>query len=446
MSTTTIDYTAIDGTEDGVNVLADIKAQIQNAQNDMQDRTADDQAASITALWTFGNLITADGAPAGSGWLKAVHAGVMGGNTLDNSLLIRSAADYTNTIFRPFSDGVAVSADDFQYEHDNALWAFLGKVRVDGVLDLNGNIELAAQTISGNPTVTGFWTYTSSGYTTVAGAVGLADFWESSTSAQGEGLSMWFSNTGDDWYVAPVTDTNGAGTAWSLARGLHWDFPTDEWQIGDDAIWNNGNFPVTVTSPSTGQVLKWDGSKWTNQSLSASGIVDFKIVDGDTTVVTMGDNNYIKFVEGAGISINFTDTSTGSSSDPFDLTIGIDNNLISGEPELTSGLLATDELLVSNGGILNRMDISVLSDYLNVPDNAIQDTDFSADGIMVRTASGVYTSRTIVNSDGTLSISNGNGDAGNPTLSVIGVDGQKVSIQTTAPSSPSTNDIWIDVS
>jgi len=49
----------------------------------------------------------------------------------------------------------------------------------------------------------------------------------------------------------------------------------------------------------------------------------FVIEDGDGTEVTITENKEIKFVEGGGIDINFTDTSTGSDGDPFDLTFTV---------------------------------------------------------------------------------------------------------------------------
>lgn len=56
---------------------------------------------------------------------------------------------------------------------------------------------------------------------------------------------------------------------------------------------------------------------------------DFVIQDGDGTNVTINDGNYIKFIEGAGsgatIDINWTDTTPGSSGDPYDLTFAVTN-------------------------------------------------------------------------------------------------------------------------
>lgn len=58
----------------------------------------------------------------------------------------------------------------------------------------------------------------------------------------------------------------------------------------------------------------------------------------------------------------------------------LNNNVISGQTELTSGLVSTDELLVSDANVLKRMDIGVLQTYmqnnLSFYDNF--DTDFNA--------------------------------------------------------------------
>lgn len=49
----------------------------------------------------------------------------------------------------------------------------------------------------------------------------------------------------------------------------------------------------------------------------------FVIEDGDGTEVTITENKEIKFVEGANIDINWTDTSNGSDADPYDLTFAV---------------------------------------------------------------------------------------------------------------------------
>lgn len=49
--------------------------------------------------------------------------------------------------------------------------------------------------------------------------------------------------------------------------------------------------------------------------------ITWEIEDGDGTVLNMAESKRIKYVEGSGIDINWTDTSTGSAADPYDLTV-----------------------------------------------------------------------------------------------------------------------------
>ena len=64
-------------------------------------------------------------------------------------------------------------------------------------------------------------------------------------------------------------------------------------------------------------------------SLNTGGSVvqSFVIEDGDGTEVSVTDGKEIKFVEGDGIDINWTDTSTGSDADPYDLTFALKTDM-----------------------------------------------------------------------------------------------------------------------
>ena len=64
-------------------------------------------------------------------------------------------------------------------------------------------------------------------------------------------------------------------------------------------------------------------------SLNTGGSVvqSFVIEDGDGTEVSVTDGKEIKFVEGGGIDINWTDTSTGSDADPYDLTFALKTDM-----------------------------------------------------------------------------------------------------------------------
>jgi cytoskeletal protein CcmA (bactofilin family) len=65
--------------------------------------------------------------------------------------------------------------------------------------------------------------------------------------------------------------------------------------------------------------------------------MQFVLEDGDGTEVQITKDKEVKFVEGGGLDINWTDTSTGSDADPYDLTFTINAS----QTGITS-LLATD--------------------------------------------------------------------------------------------------------
>lgn len=52
----------------------------------------------------------------------------------------------------------------------------------------------------------------------------------------------------------------------------------------------------------------------------------FQLEDGDGTEVTISNGKEVKFVEGSGIDINWTDTSNGTDGDPYDLTFTVDHD------------------------------------------------------------------------------------------------------------------------
>ena len=86
----------------------------------------------------------------------------------------------------------------------------------------------------------------------------------------------------------------------------------------------------------------------------------FVIEDGDGTEVTITENKEIKFVEGGNIDINFTDTSTGSDGDPYDLSFSVPDASATvkgvAERALTSEALAgtDDTRFVTPAGLAAR--------------------------------------------------------------------------------------------
>lgn len=115
-----------------------------------------------------------------------------------------------------------------------------------------------------------------------------------------------------------------------------------------------------------------DGAGGTNKSMTVSNLqtymqsnltfttntdtVDmgdgFVLEDGDGTEVTITENKEVKFVEGGGIDIDWTDTSDGSDGDPYDLTFtvsGVTNAMLAGS--IANAKLANSSISVGGSDI-----------------------------------------------------------------------------------------------
>jgi hypothetical protein len=100
-------------------------------------------------------------------------------------------------------------------------------------------------------------------------------------------------------YTAHEDTSNLSGTYGSTANGTKID------EITVDA---NGHI-TAITTGATGNMT------------------GFFVEDGDGTEVQINNSNEWKFVEGGGVDINWTDTSTGSDTDPYDLTFTLNSDL-----------------------------------------------------------------------------------------------------------------------
>ena len=71
----------------------------------------------------------------------------------------------------------------------------------------------------------------------------------------------------------------------------------------------------------------------------------FVLEDGDGTEVNIASGKEIKFVDGSGIDINWTDVSDGTDADPYDLTFALDINGATDGTSITVDV-ASDKLLL----------------------------------------------------------------------------------------------------
>ena len=155
----------------------------------------------------------------------------------------------------------------------------------------------------------------------------------------------------------------------------------------------------------------------------------FTVEDGDTTDVVISNGKHWKFVEGGGININWTDTSTGSSTDEYDLTFTLSKtlgDLLQDESHVLRGVAPHDVLIQSAQSLKFQIDYDESStagthtfDFINgagstvatidesgVPTFSIGGKGSAASSVIVDGGSGSLTSRTLSEFKSDASLSN----------------------------------------
>ena len=108
----------------------------------------------------------------------------------------------------------------------------------------------------------------------------------------------------------------------------------------------------------SGTLKYYDGSSWQSLGTSSGTMSSWVLEDGDGTEVSIADAKEIKFVEGGGLDINWTDVSTGSDADPYDLTFTLD---ISGYSAVTPASGDSFLTLDSDGSTEQRTTVDALA-------------------------------------------------------------------------------------
>jgi len=121
---------------------------------------------------------------------------------------------------------------------------------------------------------------------------------------------------------------------------------------GTAALTFDGSGHITKIGQSThtnGYVLKLSGGNavWAASASGADGMGSgFVLEDGDGTEVTIDEDKEVKFIDGDGLEINWTDTDNGTDVDPYDLTFSLD---IDGMTDIGAAVATGDLLIIDDG-------------------------------------------------------------------------------------------------
>ena len=233
-------------------------------------------------------------------------------NTADGVLTWMEDEDYFQ-----FSDDLLISTTEKIQFRDTAIYIHSS---ADGQLDLvaDTEIQIAATTVdlNGNLDVSG--TIVSGGTLTATTSIGIGS--AVLTEAELEMLDGITAGTAAaskavvlsaDKDIATVRNVTSNGTVQfgSLSDGTI----TATAFVDEDDMASNSAALIPTQQSVKAYV---DGSAQTMGD-------GFVLEDGDGTEVTITENKEVKFVEGGGVDINWTDTDNGTDADPYDLTFTI---------------------------------------------------------------------------------------------------------------------------
>ena len=196
---------------------------------------------------------------------------------------------------------------------------------------------------------------THTGEVTGSGALTIADnvVDAGNLKVTGNGsTSQFLRSDGDGTFTwATPTDTN---TTYSAGSGLGLSGTTfSHSDTSSQSSSNNSGrtYIQDITLDTYGHVtgLATATETVTNTDTNTNQLTTFQLEDGDGTEVTVSHGKEVKFTEGQGINVNWTDTSTGSDGDPYDMEFALKADGVRANELNVSGNGTTSQFLRSDG-------------------------------------------------------------------------------------------------
>jgi hypothetical protein len=183
-------------------------------------------------------------------------------------------------------------------------------------------------------------------------------------------VEAWSSDQGDTVYLADVVTTTTSTIALNDLLDVNTDDVTDAqilkfdsgsngWVVGDNNLETLGD--VLLNEPATGEALRWNGTKWVNQSIAADTNTTYSVgvqttLNGAAVRLTGSDSSTddIKVLAGTGITVTPTDDSTITITNTVantDTTYSISAETVTGGTNLrlTGSDTSTDNVKLAGG-------------------------------------------------------------------------------------------------